>query len=137
MPTTMFRKLPSLISAEFIKYKWTPAWLLTLGFGIMIAFFVYIGYHTDGNALGEINQNPWRRYFSAAHKIWTAFFLGPIFILLTSAFFFIEHKADAWKIMYTHPVHRASFFLIKVSTLFLFIIIGISCLLYTSPSPRD
>ncbi len=129
MPTAMLRKLPSLITSEFIKYKWTPAWLLTLGFGIMIACFVYIGHHTDGNALGEINQNPWGRYFSAAHKIWTALFLGPIFILLTSAFFFVEHKADAWKIMYTHPVRRADYFLLKVFTLFIFILIGISILI--------
>lgn len=105
------------LSAEWIKLKRTPVWFLIAAIVIFCVFIMTIGCYIDIHPLVELNLNPWKRFRNIGHILYTNFFICPFAILLTSAFFFVEQRANAWKYLYTLPVGRTKVLLSKLITL--------------------
>ncbi len=105
------------LSAEWIKLKRTPVLFLIAAIVFFCVFIMTIGNYIDIHPLTQLNLNPWGRFRNIGHVLYTNFFICPFAVLLTSAFFFVEQRANAWKYLYTLPAGRGKIFISKTLTL--------------------
>ena len=111
--------LMHLFIAESIKLKSTMSLYFSLIVSILVVGLVFIGHNIDVHTLCMMNENPWLLYFNRAHCIITGFMIVPICLFLILSFFYVEHKADAQKLLYTFPNPRWQLLLVKLIVILL------------------
>jgi len=113
-----------LILAEFIKMKWSAipyivAFVLTLISGILL-----FSYSLDNHMVINIGENPWVSFCRTSFGLFSLILLIPLAVLIVSSSVFTEHRANAWKYLYTLPQSRAAIYFSKLLSLL--------CVIYAS-----
>ncbi|MEO6284255.1 MAG: ABC transporter permease [Dyadobacter sp.] len=112
----------SLIYTEFIKLKNTFAlWLTILG-ALFVPFILFATYLSDVRAfVPGHGVNPWDDFLVRILNGCCFFSVGFI-LLIIGLIVHVEHKANAWKHLFTLPISRGKIYLGKLAVIFAMVI---------------
>ena len=113
--------------AEFFKIKHTPVpWFVLIG-GIITSLLVLFKFVINPYRDIGLNTSPWPNFYEFSLNLVSLFLLPLFVVLLVSFVTSIEERSNTWKYLYVLPFSKGYIYFSKLLT----------CLLYTSPSPRD
>lgn len=121
---------------EYLKIKSSfTFWLVSLG-GVLVPLLVFfIQLFKPKYFVSRAASNPWDDYYADVYGAGVQL-LFPLFLILVIALSFnIEHRAEGWKKSFVLPVKRLTFYLAKVSFIFLqvvytLLVLNLSILLF-------
>ncbi len=112
------------IKAEWIKSRSRAViGLMLFCIAFVIAIVLVAGYMDVYNRVA-ISKNPWDRFFIGGLAIYILFVMAPFVILLISAIFYIEEKANGWKFMYTLNISRTQTYISKLLVISFLILVS-------------
>lgn len=114
LPAPSFgRQLARCHAADYLKLRRTPALWLAAGSGALPVLLEFCIFYFRGHDILGPHALPWLQYLNASWEVAAALLLPLFVVLLASLLVSVEHRATAWKHLYTLPVSRAAVYTSK------------------------
>lgn len=102
------------LQSEWIRQRRTPIlWLVLIG-GLFIVSCLFVVFLAKAQEFSQSELPHWELYFRVNFLIVSLLLAVPFIVLLASALYQLEHRAAAWKFLYTLPVGKGYFFVAKL-----------------------
>lgn len=115
----------SLLQAEIIKFKKSPAFYLTLCAPVFLAIIMFLVYFFKADKLIKSSSTSMESYFMNAYSSLTI--LIPLFVILLNVLIFnVEYKSNTFKVLFSLPEKRSKIIIAKlVTAILVFILSGL------------
>ncbi len=122
MTTTISQTAKSL-RAETRKLKRTITPWIALGGGASGVLFAFIIFYFKVDIEVDPDINPWGHYFNLSFAVASMLLLIPTVVLLAASLAFVEHRAGAWKYLYSLPLSKGAMYSAKLLLFIAFVAI--------------
>lgn len=115
--------MKNILSAESLKYKRTPFYLVALLYPFIIIAAVFLVFMVSKGDIAENYDNLWNSLIITSHFV--TLFVVPISIpILVSTIINIEHESNSWKMLMSLPLSRSSLYWSKLYKVLYFSLIS-------------
>lgn len=101
------------IRSEIIKVRYTRIAFISVGVTFFVSFLFFLIFYIKHENFARTGINPWMTF--VGNELNTLGMLYPFYLMLIAFLITqIEHKANAWKFIYSLPSHKINFYLSKL-----------------------
>lgn len=118
------RLLMKIIIIEWRKLKRSGIMYIIWGAPILIILMQYFNFRLRYHILIPSGESPWWTYIQEVGSFWGALVLPIIATIIAAIICGIEHSTKVWKYMVSLPIKRESFYIGKLLTTFILLMIS-------------